>query len=593
MSFPPPESGSDAPERTDFASLVTAPVTAQPKRRKQARTDFKSLGGGVKRARLVRRTATDLLLDALTPALIFTMVASVVFFLLDVRYVFTAVHDSNMRVVAFCFIMGVVALNRLIARDGSDESMVYMFGLAGAIGMYTLATTSMYGVGSVSRNFMNDNPWLATGFNMVIVVFIWWLVNRLTHECCVDENRTAGDIGILRGTAKRIQRAVQRDPDAAEASLARPRGWNTDTATVEASGPIYGLGAFDPTTDHAPQKTKRAPVLAPAQRLARRHPGVSIFYFSIPALFIFSIGLAVVRHGGDRWVLAGMFYMGVYCVSALMLLMLTSLGGLRQYFRARNISIPAGIGPFWIGLGSIMVAMVLLAALQMPLPELPPLAYIDEHVVDPWAIDQFSLTMTDPISISEGVVQKTQRTLDVIGKGVLILFVVFLVYAVLRFAGSLAARIARNRDRYPQLVRRIFDALDRLLMRLMRLPSLPSRIRRTRVSRNIATCVRYRNSLGDPEISQRMTVSEHVAYAYEALCALAYDLAVPRRDGQTPYEFIAAFPRELTGLREEARELTDLYVFSAYSPEQLDMRVTDRLRKFWITYNRVRNRCLR
>lgn len=592
MSFPPPESDSDAPERTDFASLVTAPVTVQPKRRAPARTDFASLGGGVKRAKLVHRTATDLLLDALTPILIFTMVASVVFFLLDVRYVYTAVHNSNMRFVAFCFIMGVVALNRLIARDGSDESMLYMFGLAGAIGMYTLATTSMFGVGSVSRNFMNDNPWLATAFNMVIVVFIWWLVNRLTHECCVDENRSAGDIGILRGTAKRIQRAVQRDPDAGT-SLARPRRWNADTATVEASRPFYGVGAFDPLTDHVPEKPKQAPVVAPTQRLARRHPGISIFYFSIPALFIFSVGLPVVRHGGDRWVLAGMFYMGIYCVSALMLLMLTSLGGLRQYFRARNIKIPGGIGPFWIGLGAVMVAMVLLAAMQMPLPELPPLAYVDEHVIDPWAVDQFTLTVTDPLSISEDVVRQTQRTLDVIGKGVLVLFGAFLVYAALRFVGHLAARIARNRDRYPQFVRRVFDAFDRLLMRLLRLPALPSRVRRTRVSRNIATCVKYRNSLGDPELSRRMTVSEHVTYAYEALCALAYDLAVPRRDGQTPYEFIAAFPRELTGLREEARELTDLYVFASYSPEELDLRVTDRLRKFWITYNRVRNRCLR
>ncbi len=62
--------------------------------------------------------------------MILIMVASVVFFLLDVRFVYTEVHDLNLRVVAFCFILGVVALNRLIARDGKDESIMYIIGLA-------------------------------------------------------------------------------------------------------------------------------------------------------------------------------------------------------------------------------------------------------------------------------------------------------------------------------------------------------------------------------------------------------------------------------------------------------------------------------
>ncbi|HNR30292.1 MAG TPA: DUF4129 domain-containing protein [Candidatus Hydrogenedentes bacterium] len=591
MSCPPQRSDDEPPARTDFASLVAAPVTAQRRKRAATRTDFASLGGaGARGPRPVGRTVTDLLIDGLTPLMILIMVYSVIFFLLDVRYVYTAVHDSNLRVVAFFFVLGVVALNRLIARDGSNESILYIVTLAGSVGMYTLATTSMFGVGSVSRNFMNDNPWLASGFNMVLVALIWWLVNRLTHECCVDENLTAGDIGILRGTALRVQRAMRREPLPAT----KDRRWGYDTAEEAATGPLYGIEPFDPSTDHTVEKPKLPPApIAPVKRLPKRHPGISILLVSVPVLFIFAIGLPVVRHGGERWVRAGMFYMGVYCAAALMLLMLTSLGGLRAYFQTRNIRIPAGIGPFWVGLGVVMIVLVLAGALQMPLPELPPVAHVDSHQTDPWARDQVTLRLVDPATLPDALVTRTARFVDRLGEGVLALFGVFLAYGALRGIGGLAARIARRRDRYPRFVRRFFDAVDRLIQFLLRVPRLPGGARRVRISRNIATCVKYRNLMGDPVASARMGVADHVAYAYEALCALAYDLGAPRKEGQTPFEFINALPEALRTLREEARELTQLYVVTAYSPETLDPRVTDRLRKFWTTYNRVRNRVLR
>lgn len=594
MSCPPQRSDDEPPVRTDFQTLNAAAVTAQPKKRAAARTDFVSLGGVVAQApRPIVRTISDWLIDGLTPFMILIMVYVVVHFLLDVRYVYTAVHDSNLRAVAFFFILGVVALNRLVARDGSNESILHIIVFAGSVGMYTLMTTSVYGVGSVTRNFMNDNPLLATAFNVVIVVFLWWLVNRLTHECCVDENLSAGDIGILRGTALRVQRAFRRE----ETPVAAPkknRRWGYDAAEEAAKGAWYGLDAFDPSTDHAVEKPKPPPApLAATKRLPKRHPGISILLFSVPVLFIFAVGLPVIRHGGERWVRAGMFYMGVYCVAALMLLMLTSLGGVRAYFRARNTPIPAAIGPFWVGLGTVMVVLVLAGALQLPMPALPDIAYVDEHQADPWVRDQATLEIVDPATLPDAFVTRTTRFVDRLGKAVLALFGVFLIYGALRLVGAFAARIARRRDRYPRFVVRFFNLIDRLLMGLLRLPRLPGRKRRVRIHRDIATCTKYRNSMGDPASAARMSVADHVAYAYEALCALAYDLGVPRKDFQTPFEFINAFPEALRTLRDEARELTQLYVASAYSPEALDPRVTDRLRKFWTTYNRVRNRVLR
>ncbi len=90
-----------------------------------------------------------------------------------------------------------------------------------------------------------------------------------------------------------------------------------------------------------------------------------------------------------------------------------------------------------------------------------------------------------------------------------------------------------------------------------------------------------------------MSAADHIEYAYQALCALAYDLGVPREAGETPNEFIARFPKELETLRDEAVELTRLYMVTAYSPQQVDERVLDRLRKFWMNYERVRSRVVR
>lgn len=513
------------------------------------------------------RSITDFLLDGLTPLMIFVMAFAVVFFLLDVRYIYTEVHDANLRFVAFCFLVGVVALNRLIVWEGMKEGFMYFLGLAGAVTIYTMATTSMYGVGSVARGFLN-RPGVAVVFNLSIVFFLWWLVHRLAKECCIDENPEAGDIGILTGTLRKMQKAMEHKPE-----------------------PKAQEEVFDPAEWKKPEKKVLQAALAADRRPPKRHPGVSVFYFSVPVMFLFAIGLPVLQQGGRWLVLAGHVYVGLYTVSALMLLMLTSLGGLREYFRSRHIHIPAGIGPFWIGLGLLFIVIVCFGAAALPMPELPPVAAVDRHETDFWTRSStFELSVAAPAAR----VLEQSRFMQRVGRGVLVVLGLFLAFGALRAVGTAAARIARQRYRYPRFVVRFFDGLDRLLQRLVRLPSLPSAPRGVpRVRRDVALSARYVNPLRDPNVGGRMTPAQLVSNAYEALCALAYDLGVPRRDDQTPNEFIESFPPALDRLREEAIELTDLFVRANYSKERLDPRTADRVRKFWITYERVRNRIVR
>jgi len=77
-------------------------------------------------------------------------------FLLDIRYVYTEVSDMNIRAFALFLVLGVVALNRLIGRDGTEESLAYFVLLAVVTGFYTFVTTGAYEVGSIAGKFMNQ-----------------------------------------------------------------------------------------------------------------------------------------------------------------------------------------------------------------------------------------------------------------------------------------------------------------------------------------------------------------------------------------------------------------------------------------------------
>ena len=54
-----------------------------------------------------------------------------------------------------------------------------------------------------------------------------------------------------------------------------------------------------------------------------------------------------------------------------------------------------------------------------------------------------------------------------------------------------------------------------------------------------------------------------------------------------------ALPKALHGFKDEASELTEFFVRSAYADQKFDEQIYDRLRRFWITFRRIRNRVVR
>ena len=305
--YPPPASGDSGGRpgegATDFYSLLeseaaglSAPSVVERQRKRAPEvTDFQSL----KRSVVVVqkpyqvRTWTDFLVDFTTPFMILIMIAAPIYFVLDVRFVYTEVHDWNLRWFAFWFVLGVVALNRLIARDGKAESILYVVALLGVVIAYTTMTTTAYDVGTVAKGFQNSG-WFALGFNTTVVAFIWWFTNRLTHECCVDDNPLAGDIGMLTSTALKVREAIRGENKPAQKKAKLPDG-------------LMEIDAVDPLDWQKPKRKAKVQLDA-MTRIPKQHRDfISIF---VPVMIVFALGQRVVQHGAHRCCLRT--YLGCY-----------------------------------------------------------------------------------------------------------------------------------------------------------------------------------------------------------------------------------------------------------------------------------------
>ena len=558
--------------------------------KKRKRTDYRSLRAELPpdERRHEGRNLTDLIIDASIPFLIFLMVFSVVFFLLNVRFIYSAQEHPSMQIAAFCLIMGIVALNRLIARDNTGEGPIYFAGLAMVTGLFTVATTAGYDVGSFAGSFMDNTGW-ALVVNITIVCLLWWVTNRLTHECCVDENTSAGEVGIITGTLRNLTQAIQFEGSGRPAAPSTKKSKSRHHELYRTSE----IEAFDPTEWKPPSQGDGRPSEAPTKRLRKRHPGISIFYFSVPVMATFVLGLPALMRGGDAFVLAGHVYVGIFTLCALTLLMLTSLGGIREYFRSRRVHLPPGIGPFWAGLGFFMVLVVAVGALQFPMPAMPAPAYVGEREQDLYTRSDRLFDLT-PVTVSAAQQVQQGKVIQRVTYLVLAALILFSAFGATRSVGLIAGAIGRRRDLYPEWVIRLFNRLDKLLERIVSLPEIVPSIRYGYPRAVNARSTRFSNPMaGEGATAKSEDIQRYVTSSFDALCALADDMGSPREKDQTPYEFLRTLPREMKSIGEEAAEVVELYVRSAYSPVQPDPKVLDRLRKFWIAYDQIRKRYIR
>ncbi len=276
------------------------------------------------RSRL-RGTLVDYLVAAIEPALIMTMVGSLMFFLLDMWY--AGEFLERMRWILFWFVLGIVMITRVSMQIDSSLAKAYGIALGGAVAL-------------VASRFAGFQPVL-----LVILGIVWWATHKLTFDCTLlDEDQDAG-VGLLQ-----------------ESGL--------DPTALADTGPPPPVE--DPTEMDAsllPEHGGKKRVKRDKDEARRPNaPGVWLVYFTLASLPLFGLGQWLVP-AVDAERRGGLFlYFLAYISSGMGLLLATSFLNLRRYLRQRKLKMPAAMTATWLSTGAIVIIGLTMLAATLPLP---------------------------------------------------------------------------------------------------------------------------------------------------------------------------------------------------------------------------------
>ncbi|MCD6351499.1 MAG: hypothetical protein J7M26_05220, partial [Armatimonadetes bacterium] len=130
----------------------------------------------------------DWLADFVLPATVFGLLATLVYFLVDLRQYLAGGEAALLRYIVFWFLLGVIGLARMAARPGSSmlSPEAYSLLLGGAVLLvifqWSSVEGSFAGVGGQSR------PSLALVLNVLTVAGIWVAAWLLTFVCTRPEH---------------------------------------------------------------------------------------------------------------------------------------------------------------------------------------------------------------------------------------------------------------------------------------------------------------------------------------------------------------------------------------------------------------------
>ncbi len=281
-------------------------------------------------ARRLSQTTADYIVIALSPALVMTLVGSLVFFLLAVFY--QGQFTGRLHWVMTCFVFGAVLIARIAIEDGFERAMPFGIALALAVGVAANRFMEIQGT------WIDSFSW---AINWSLIALIWWCAHQLTWDCTViDDSQDSSGEGLLQITG------LERAPAAGDASQADKRLEGTTSRDVPATW-------WQRYVEH--QRRPHA-------------PGVWVVYFSLAALPLFGVGQWFIpaSHVGTRryvfWLLA------VYAASGMGLLLTTSFLGLRRYLRQRRIEMPTTMANLWLSTGAVLIVVLLVFAMLLPRP---------------------------------------------------------------------------------------------------------------------------------------------------------------------------------------------------------------------------------
>lgn len=275
----------------------------------------------------LQKTLTDYLVIAISPALIMTLVGSLVYFLIAVFY--QGGYQGRMEYIFALFVFAAVLIARISIEEGREYSMMYAVALALAMLLVLGRFTS--------------SPIL---FNVIMLGVILWCTDKLTWDCTViDEREDASGEGLLQTVGLEGSK---------------------DSAT---SRPSTGASDLEATTSRDKPAAPKTWWQRFVEHRKRPHaPGVWVIYFSLAALPLFGFGQRFIPAAdveARRYVFK---LLCIYTASGLGLLMTTSFLGLRRYLRQRRLEMPLEMAGVWLSVGSVLIVTLMFVCWLLPRP---------------------------------------------------------------------------------------------------------------------------------------------------------------------------------------------------------------------------------
>ncbi|MCE9524578.1 MAG: hypothetical protein K8R36_00830, partial [Planctomycetales bacterium] len=299
-------------------------------------------------------TAADYMVVALSPTLIFFLVGSLCFYLVEVFY--QGQYEYRLLFVMAMFVMGIVALSRMAMEEGWAYALLYAVGLAVVVGIALATFIQIRGPLAPFGLFINWG----------LMALVWWSAYKLVWDCTlIDESQDSSGAGLLQ--------TMGLDQMDGETSAPDTVG-KVSSSYVEDEPPrTQSSQNHDALSSAEIDNTPEARLFDWFQKLLepdrRPHaPGKWVIYYSLAALPLFGLGqwfIPVAKLGSRRF---AFWMMAIYVASALLLLLNTSFLGLRRYLRQRRLEMPLEMAATWLAVGTVMVAALLIAVYILPSP---------------------------------------------------------------------------------------------------------------------------------------------------------------------------------------------------------------------------------
>lgn len=275
------------------------------------------------------QTLADYVALAISPALIMGLVASLVFFLINVLYV--GEYVERMQWILFFFVFGAVLIARMTMLDDTS-SRAALYGVP--LGFLTWLGMQMF------VEYPKDGGIRELSFliNAGLIGLVWWCAHRLTWDCTnIDEETDVNADGLLQAAG--LENEAEQTPTAEEEKPAQPESWW--------------------------QRWRRYR----ETREKKRTLGVWVVYFSLAALPLFGLGQALIAAEDVERRRSSFWLMIAYVGCGLGLLLTTCFLSLRRYLRQRRLQMPAAMTGVWLTAGGTLIASLLLIGAVLPRPD--------------------------------------------------------------------------------------------------------------------------------------------------------------------------------------------------------------------------------